>query len=209
MAYDVNTRPAGWLRKQIARRRKRLFALAILFVALDATIILLLSLDRNAAILVSLFSLILAVGLWSVPDELADELLRWRRGERAETAIGELLEQLRPEGFVVMHDIEQAGEGNIDHFLWGPTGVFMIESKYKSYYFRALRKARRQAKKLSIELGDHWVQPVICLHKRDRDPFEHDRVPVVPQQHLLNWIRAQKKPVVPFERLARYADTVS
>jgi len=46
-------------------------------------------------------------------------------------ASGELLEEFRGEGFIAMHGIEQAGEGNIDHLVSGPTGVFMIESKAK------------------------------------------------------------------------------
>lgn len=83
----------------------------------------------------------------------------------------------------------------------------MIESKAKRYPDEALLKARRQAAKLHGEL-DSWVVPVICIHEREREPFQHDRVWIVPEQHLLDWIRAQRDHPVPFERLARYADRV-
>jgi hypothetical protein len=49
---------------------------------------------------------------------------------------------------------------------------------------------------------------VICIHDRDAQPFRHDRVWIVPQQHVVDCIRAQRNRQVPFERLARFADTV-
>jgi hypothetical protein len=51
--------------------------------------------------------------------------------------------------------------------------------------------------------------PAICIHECDRKPFKHDRVWIVPEQHLLAWIRAQHESPVPFERLALWADTLS
>jgi hypothetical protein len=42
-----------------------------------------------------------------------------------------------------MHDIEQGGEGNIDHLLSGPNGVYLVETKERRYDDRHLPKARR------------------------------------------------------------------
>ena len=155
---------------------------------------------------VAVIPILLAV--WHLPDKLGDEFDRWSLGERAELSIGELLNELRSERFTVMHDIEQEFEGNIDHLVSGPTGVFMIESKARRYPDEAPKKAKRQAKKLCYELGAEWVVPVICIHERDRKPFKHERVWIVPEQHLLGWIRSQHEKRVPFERLARWADTL-
>jgi hypothetical protein len=181
--------------------------------ALDATMIgLLVALTllhhRTLALVVSIILIPILVAVWHLPDKLGDDLDRWVLGFKGERSIGELLNELRSERFTVMHDIAQTGEGNIDHLVSGPTGVFMIESKAKGYQQEALLKARRQAAKIHDEL-DNWVMPVICIHERDRKPFKHERVWIVPEQHLLDWIRSQRNQPVPFERLARYADTVS
>jgi hypothetical protein len=170
-------------------------------------IVLMLTHHRTAASLSSIVVIAFCIGIWNLPDKWVDEIGLWSLGAKAENAIGELLNELRSEGFIVMHDMEQAGEGNVDHLVSGPTGVFMIESKAKGYQPEALRKARRQAAKLHDEL-DNWVVPVICIHERDREPFRHEKVWIVPEQHLLDWIRARHDTPVPFEHLARWADTL-
>ena len=207
MPYDVYRRPGTWVSKQATKHRNRvLVAAVLLFVGSCIGLILKLSHHPRLAVAVSAVFLVLALVVWRRLDRKTREAVNWLRGARAEEAIGELLNQLRSEGFIVMHDVEQAYEGNIDHIVSGPTGVFMIESKARRYNDDAPRKARRQAKKLSIELDAKWVGPVICLNKRDRKPFQHEGVWIVPKQHLLDWIRAQREPKVPFERLALWAD---
>lgn len=151
-------------------------------------------------------AVLVAVALLKVVGERQLELaLRWRRGWAAEKSVGEELNRLRRDGFVVMHDIPQRGEGNIDHIVSGPTGAYLIETKARAYEAQQLVKARRQAAKLQAELGT-WVTPVICLHDRDTKPFRHERVWIVPRQHIVAWIQGQKNRTAPFEQLARYAD---
>lgn len=106
-----------------------------------------------------------------------------------------------------MHDVEQQWEGNIDHIVSGPTGAYMIETKARYYQDEALRKARRQAAKLHKELGV-WVTPVICISARDVSLSRREGVWVVPQQHVVDWIRRQRNPRPSFERLALYADSL-
>ena len=206
MAYDVSTRAGGWVAAQAGRRRRRIILSAAL--ALAATAFL-------AAAALGGFGhplLILAVlGLvwlaYRKADRLLDGLRNWEDGARAERAVGDALDALRPE-FVVMHDIRQPGEGNVDHLVSGPSGVFMIETKTRGYPEDALRKAKRQAVKVGNELGV-WVTPVICIHeRRDREPFKHDGVWIVTRERLLPWLHAQRSATLPFERLARFADTL-
>jgi Nuclease-related domain len=207
MAYDVDKRPATWVSQQVAKRRSRMILLAALGATIVGLLVTMMLLHHHTfALVLSIAVIPILVSVWHLPDKLGDDLDLWSLGERAERSIGELLNQLRSEGFIVMHDVEQAYEGNIDHIVSGSTGVFMIESKARRYDDDAPRKARRQAKKLSIELDAKWVGPVICLNKRDRKPFQHEGVWIVPKQHLLDWIRAQREPKVPFERLALWAD---
>lgn len=209
MAYDIDRRPATWLSQQVAKRRSRMILLAAAGATMVGLLVaLILFHQQTFALIVSVVILPVLAAVWHIPDKLGDDLDHWSLGERAELSIGERLNKLRSEGFIVMHDVEQAYEGNIDHIVSGPTGVFMIESKAKGYQTKALGKAKGQARKLHDEL-DHWVTPVICIHTRTGEPFWHKKVWVVPEQHLLDWIRAQHETPVPFERLARFADKLS
>ncbi|MGE5689249.1 MAG: nuclease-related domain-containing protein, partial [Pseudomonadota bacterium] len=131
---------------------------------------------------------------------------RWAKGARSEAAVGLALEQLRPE-FLVLHDIAQPGEGNVDHLVAGPTGVYVIETKHRRFEKPQLLKVRRQAAKIHDELGV-WVTPVICLD-RPFAPRVYNRVTVVGRPELAAWIRAQHNRTVPFEVLARFADGLS
>lgn len=138
-------------------------------------------------------------------DSRADDAIRWLSGARAETSVGEELDRLGNEGFVVRHDIDQLYEGNVDHLVSGPTGVFMVETKLRRYEDKDLVKAKRQAAKLHDEFGV-WVTPVICIHRRrERGPFRTEGVWIVPQRCLLEWIRKQRNTPADDERVARFA----
>ncbi|NVJ03098.1 NERD domain-containing protein [Myxococcus sp. AM009] len=54
----------------------------------------------------------------------------WRRGADGEELVGELLEQLRPHGWHVEHDVRVGQRGaNLDHLVIGPPGVFVLNTK--------------------------------------------------------------------------------
>jgi hypothetical protein len=121
-----------------------------------------------------------------------DEAFRWKRGARSETAVGLTLELLVADGYRVQHDVEQPGEGNVDHLVVGPGGTFLVETKTRSFRDAHLTKVKRQAAKLQRELGG-WVTPVICLHERTaRGPWLQDGVWIVPHEFLLGWMRARQ-----------------
>ena len=52
-------------------------------------------------------------------------------GIQGEQRVGEVLDNLKPHGYRVFHDI-QGDKFNIDHVVVGPTGVFVIETKTRS-----------------------------------------------------------------------------
>jgi hypothetical protein len=179
----------------------------IVLLGLASLVSLLLALSP-ARTLIAGVAVLGAVALLRVIGERKLELaVRWGRGAAAEKSVGGELNQLRRDGFIVMHDVPQRAEGNIDHIVSGPTGAYLIETKARGYQADQLVKARRQAAKLQVELGT-WVTPVICLNERGSKPFRHERVWIVPRQHILDWIRKQTNRQVPFERLARYAETL-
>lgn len=118
-------------------------------------------------------------------------------GLRSERVVQRELDQLGSRCFV-KHDISVPFGGNIDHIVCGPSGAFAIETKTSGYRERDLPIARRRAKWLSTQLGDHWVTPVICLVNRDRAPYEHDRVWVMDLGELREWLeRRRGRPLDP------------
>ena len=108
------------------------------------------------------------------------------RGERGELKVAEALEELRPAGYRVFHDLCRDGY-NIDHVVVGPAGVFVIETKFRSGFgeieFRngeglfvggrkeesdSLLQARRNARDVRAMLKDdckvdRWVKPLVVF----------------------------------------------
>jgi Nuclease-related domain len=210
MAYDVDRQPGTWVRARAAHRERLIWLLLAAWFAATAGYWLL-ALSHRVDVVGALSVFGVAWVAQRYGSRYIDVTARWFRGAHAEESVGVMLNELRREGWILMHDVEQKYEGNIDHIAWSPKGgVFLIETKARRYEAAHLTKVKRQAAKLHDELGS-WVTPVICLHeRRNGKPFRPDKVVwVVPRQHLLEWLRAQRNKPVPFERLARYADHIS
>ena len=204
MAYDVMKRPGAWVREQ-ARRRERRLAVTVGFGVLLMLLTVWLALSLRAG----LAAFAAAAALYSVAraaERQGKSAARWTYGGRSEEGVGETLNGLRHEGFIVMHDIEEPGEGNVDHLVSGRSGVFLVETKHRSYELQHLRKAKRQAAKLHDELGI-WVTPVVCLdQRRGKPPYRHDGVWIVCREDVAEWVRRQRNAQLPFARLAAFAD---
>jgi hypothetical protein len=206
VAYDVSRRPGAWVSKQTRKRDRRI--LLGLFVGFSLTgAFLALAVGHHVGIAGSLGFLAAIALVRPRAERYVDEHIRLSSGTHAEVAVGETLERLRGEGWIVMHDIERPGEANLDHVVSGSNGVYLIETKAHAYEDWHLRRAMQQALWLHGELGA-FVTPVICLDARRRRPFKKRGVWVVPHQQLLEWLRAQRNQVVNFERLARFADSL-
>ena len=143
----VRTRPLSSARSALARcsssSRSRGSALLPLVLARAFDV----SFAVSAPIVV-----LLAVIYWAAES---DSVLMERglKGRNGEAVVGEALEGLRWERYIVLHDVPFAGEGNIDHLVSGPNGVYLVETKFGSYLPVHLKKAKRQAAKLGDELG--------------------------------------------------------
>lgn len=207
MAYEWDRRPGAWVARHAVRRKRLVWLGLALFFLLDG-LVFALAVGHRLSLAGSAFFLAFVFAVKPYAEGFVDRTLNWIRGARAEQAVGETLNELRSEGWAVMHDIEHAGEGNIDHLVSGSNGVYLVETKERRYEDAHLTKARRQAAKIYDELGC-WITPVICLHERRSEPFRAHGVWVVPRQHLLGWLRAQHNRPVAFERLARFSDRVA
>ena len=204
MGYDVDREPAAYA---TARARTHNRWVVALFAAALGLLALLFYVGFGAG---STFLVLVAVtAIYAISRRFNRELelaRRWTIGSRAETAVGLRLNELRWRGFVVMHDVAQQREGNVDHLVSGPTGVFLVETKSGRYQVQHLTKAKRQAAKLHDILGV-WVTPVIC--RPGHKAFQHRGVWVVPPEQLVGWIEGQHNSQCDPERLARFADAVS
>jgi Nuclease-related domain len=206
VAYEVDRRPGEWVREQTARRERRIWiGLAVGFLVTGAFMAL--AIGRHVSIAASAGFLTAVLLVRPYVEGYVDRHVRLRSGTRAEVAVGETLEQLRRDGWIVMHDIERPSEANLDHVVSGPNGVFLIETKDLRYEDLHLARVKGQAAWLHDQLGV-WVTPVICIRARRGRPFRTRGVWVVPLAELLDWLRAQRNAPVKFERLARFADSL-
>ena len=206
MAYDVETRPATFASARASTHARRSLALVALFVGVGA-LPLVLSQAFEVPLVASAVIVTLMVALYHAADGESALMERWLKGSTAEAAVGETLEALRWERYIVMHDMPQRGEGNIDHVVSGPNGVYLVETKFARYLPVHLKKAKRQAARLHDELGV-WVTPVVCLATRDTRSYRREGVWVVSRAELADWIRAQQNEPVDFDRLARFAESL-
>lgn len=87
-------------------------------------------------------------------------------GLLAERYVGQQLEELRPFGYRVFHDLDMGNKArNIDHVLIGPGGIFVIESKTRS---RPLHKHGKHTqgtifydgRKVSYDGGRPTAEPI-------------------------------------------------
>lgn len=53
----------------------------------------------------------------------------WQVGAWGEESTAKALRVLEEDGWVVMHDLDADGRGNVDHIAVGPGGVFLLDSK--------------------------------------------------------------------------------
>jgi hypothetical protein len=204
VAYDTAKPPGEWVATQARLHERRVRLLMGSALLLIAGVLWFATGLRNSGLTVLALLLLLAVQRLGARQ--IDTAANWLRGARSEEAVGETLAALTGEGYAVLHDIPQKFEGNIDHLVSGPSGVYMIETKHRGYRDDDLRKAKRQAAKLRDELGV-WVTPVICLdQRRDGDPYRSEGVWIVCRTRLLAWIQVQRNRVLAFDRLAAFAD---
>ena len=70
-----------------------------------------------------------AIALTFVVDRFASPIVgRWHRGAVGEEHVGKIIDGLREQGWLAIHDAP-TGRGNIDHILVGPAGLFTVETK--------------------------------------------------------------------------------
>lgn len=199
MAYDVNRKPGAYAFAQADFHARQ--ALVLFYAAMVLGLLVLVAGFELRNDVLAVVALLAMYSAGRLHDRRTELWRRWTTGANAETEVGTTLNELRRRGFVVLHDLEREGEGNVDHLVSGPTGVYLIETKARRYERKHLAKARRQAARLNESLGV-WVTPVISLPARKRAPWRDAGVWIVPRGHLVEWIESQRNKPLDSERLA-------
>ena len=202
MSYHVDSTPGTYAPRAHSVKARSVFMIAA-FAGLGALPLVLARVFDVSFAVSAPIVVLLAVVYWAAES---DSVLMERglKGRNGEPVVGEALEGLRWEQYIVLHDVPFPGQGNIDHLVSGPNGVVLVETNFGSYLPVHLKKAKRQAARLSEELRVP-VTPVLCVGTSEGEPYRHGGVQVVGFDALLPWIREQSGQPVEFGRLARFS----
>ena len=121
MAYDVETRPATFAAARARTLTRRSLALVAAFVGVGA-VPLVLTQAFEVPLVASAMIVTLMVALYHAADGQSALMERWLKGSAAEAAVGETLETLRWERYIVMHDVPQRVRGTSTIWSAGRTG---------------------------------------------------------------------------------------
>ena len=198
--YDIDSQPGAWVKKQ-AQRRLVYLLVGGTFVAIAGVFAAWLAHDFVLEALI--FGILICLAI--AANDRIELAVPWLKGASAESAVGAELDELRRDGYIVMHDVMFGGEGNLDHLVSGSNGVFLVETKFKRYEMDQLTKVKRQAARVHDVLG-HFVTPVMCAGVRKKRPYKHERVWIAGRGQLADLIREIEGTPVDPERLFRFAD---
>lgn len=122
----MSARRAGQYARETTRRKARLWLLVLAtMVAAAIAVVLVGNLSRAEIVAVEL---LLLASLVLIDRFAAPVVERWGRGAAGEEHVGRVLEELKLDGWLTLHDVDTS-RGNIDAIVLGPGGLFTIEVK--------------------------------------------------------------------------------
>lgn len=157
---------------------------------------------------------------------------QWRQGAFGEQATGKQLKRLEHDGWIVLHDLPR-GNGNVDHVLVGPGGVFVLDSKrtdgrvviedgtvsvtrLDDPELRFVHTGTPHLIRLARETHDRvlvgsrinqWVTPVMVWWADFPQRVVEERCVYVHGEELVTWLQARPTKIAP-SRLTQVADAV-
>lgn len=130
--------------------------------------------------------------LYREMDRRGDDALHWLKGTLAEERVGERLDQLRGEGWEVIHNLKKDFGGNVDHVVWSDRGVYAIETKSGRFRHRDLPQAVGNAVWVKQKFGARWVTAVLCVAEDPpTPPREQGYAWVLGPDELQPWLRGR------------------
>jgi hypothetical protein len=141
--------------------------------------------------------------------QVVPEIDRYERGATAEELVGARLETLLDEGWRVHHDVP-LGQGNVDHVVIGPGGVFTVETKstprpvqVREIHGRLLAQAQSESRRVAAllesaaagpEPAGPPVEPLLVFTRAeiDRPGRRRKGVRALPADGLVPWLRHRR-----------------
>jgi len=114
-------------------------------------------------VFITVLAVVAIVVAWNKTLQLRRRMDNDELGIQGEQRVGEGLDNLKPHGYRVFHDI-QGDKFNIDHVVVGPTGVFVIETKTRSKPTGRKAKVKYDGRRVLVD----GMAP-------DRDPIKQVR----------------------------------
>jgi len=132
----------------------------------------------------------LAVVLGRGARRLHHEAGGYRLGALSEERVGALLEGL-PAGWLVEHDVEKRGGGDIDHVAHSPGATtFLVDTKRSRWRGEDIAQAHRHVEWAARHYGRRRaIVPVICVQRSRRGPETIGGVQVVGATYLVAYLR--------------------
>jgi hypothetical protein len=156
----------------------------------------------TAGVEAGMIAAMLAIDSWASP--LVD---RWGRGAAGEEQVGHVLDGLREQGWLALHDVT-VERGNVDHVLIGPAGIFTIETKSHrgrinadTIDVRMLRQAYAESKAIERVTGLR-VEPLLVFSNAYLIPGISHRngVAILPARMLTRYL-LQRRGNIPSARV--------
>jgi hypothetical protein len=205
--YDPTTRAPGQHARAIVKRL-RLRTLVALGVLAVATALLGRAFGlRDVRFLVSEVGLLAAI--FVVLRYVLPLAERHDRGATGEEQVGSLLDGLGGKGWHAIHDAS-LGNGNVDHILIGPAGVFTVETKSHPGPVRVARvhgatlsQAQAQQRAIARVTGLE-VEPLLVYSRAwvDRPLARRKGVRVLPARMLAGYLDRRKATLSPAQARA-------
>jgi len=137
---------------------------------------------------------------------------RYDRGARGEEYVGSILEELRADGWLVIHDAELE-RSNVDHIVLGPAGLFTIETKsnpgpisVQRLHGRLIRQVQLQKERVE-KLVDATAEPLLVYSRAHVDrPGRRRKGIRVLEANMLPGFLEEHPPVLSDEQVAELGE---
>jgi hypothetical protein len=159
--------------------------ISIAALALIALAWLVLQLPTWPLVAVELAAIGVMVGVDHIYNSRSDD---WLQGAAGERKVGAVIDGLAEDGWQTLHDFSRGGE-NIDHIVFGPGGIFTVETKSFAGY--------RHKKRLE-RITSETVQPLLVYsdaYLLGKVPAFRRGVVILPARMLASYL-SRRAPVL-------------
>jgi len=166
-AAETGRAPGQYTRQLVLRMRMRALLTLGLFAVFTVVVGRLVGFDHVIFEVAEVALLCVCLG---VTRYVLPVVERYDRGAQGEEYVGSILEELRIDGWLIIHDAELE-HSNVDHIVLGPAGLFTIETKsnpgpisVQRLHGRLIRQVHLQKERVE-KLVDAPAEPLLVYSR--------------------------------------------